>query len=70
MGDTTRHGNLLQLHTKQRRKQMKHPLHDAMEKIGKSVANGHITLDELIKASKKYPDGIANAYLKTLKEKP
>ena len=48
---------------------MKHPLHDAMNKIGKSVANGHITLGELRKAAKKYPDGIANAYLKTLKEK-
>ena len=48
---------------------MKHPLHNAMDKIGKSVANGHIKLGELKKAAKKYPDGIANAYLKTLKEK-
>ena len=48
---------------------MKHPLHDAMEKIGKSVANGHITLDELRKAAKKYPDGIANAYLKSRESK-
>lgn len=46
---------------------MKHPLHDAMERIQKSVDAGHITLDELRKAAKKYPSGIAAAYMKTLK---
>ena len=44
---------------------MKHPLHDAMDKVHKSVVNGHITLDELRKAAKKYPNGMASAYLKT-----
>ena len=47
---------------------MKHPLHDAMDKIGKSVASGHITIDELRKTAKKYPGCIADAYLKTLQK--
>ncbi len=49
---------------------MKNPLHDAMDKLHKSVVNGHITLDELRKTAKKYPKSMADVYLKTIaKEK-
>lgn len=45
---------------------MKNPLHDAMDKLHKSVANGHITIDDLRKTAKKYPKSMADVYMKSL----
>lgn len=48
---------------------MKNPLHDAFEKIDKSIADGHMTKAELGKQAKKHPGCFADAYLKSRESK-
>ena len=44
---------------------MKHPLHNAFEKIDNAIAKGGVTIAELKKTAKKYPRGMADMYLKS-----
>ena len=48
---------------------MRHPMHNAFEKIDKSIADGHMTKAELEKQAKKYPGCFADAYLKSRESK-